>query len=293
MSDLGQFFVDAILLGGLYTLMVVGLSLSFGIVRVINFAHGEAIMLGAYGAFWAFRIGGVDPLVALPLVMIAGGLVGFAIFKVSIRRVLDAPHINQILLTFGIGLVLQNLALIAWSADERSVNPSYAFASIMIGEVVISVSRLIAFAVAVVLVGGLFLWLTRSELGRASRALAENRIAAKLMGIDVNAIYGIAFAISAGLGAATGVLMSVIGAISPFMGFHMLVKGFAIIILGGLGSIMGSVIGAFVLAFAETAVSYYVPGGIGWAEGVAFAFLFLILILRPRGILGQAVEEEG
>lgn len=291
MDYFGQFFVDAMLLGGLYTLMVIGLSLSFGIIRVINFAHGEAIMLGAYGSFWALHIGGMDPLLALPFIMIAGMIVGLFIFKISIKRVLDAPHINQILLTFGIGLVLQNLALIAWSGDERSVNPSYAFSSIMIGDVVVSVSRVIAFCVAVVIVGGLFFWLKRTELGRASRALAENGDAAKLMGININYIYGLAFGISAGLGAATGVLLSFIGAISPFMGFHMLVKGFAIIILGGLGSVMGSVIGAFVLAFAETAVSYYVPGGIGWAEGVAFGLLFLILIVWPRGILGQAVEE--
>lgn len=291
MDFLGQFFVDAMLLGGLYTLMVIGLSLSFGIIRVINFAHGEAIMLGAYASFWALHVSGMDPLLALPLVMVAGLVVGFLIFRVAIRRVLDAPHINQILLTFGIGLVLQNVALIAWTGDERSANPPYAFSSIMFGDIVISVSRAIAFATAVILVGGLFFWLKRTELGRASRALAENGDAARLMGINVNAIYGLTFGISAALGAATGVLMSFIGAISPFMGFHMLVKGFAIIILGGLGSIMGSVIGAFVLAFAETWVAYYVPGGIGWAEGVAFAVLFVILIVRPRGILGQAVEE--
>lgn len=291
MEYFGQFMIDAMLLGGLYTLMVIGLSLGFGIIRVINFAHGEAIMLGAYGAFWASQIAGMDPLVALPLVMIVGLVAGLLVFRVAIRRVLDAPHINQILLTFGIGLVLQNVALIAWSGDERSLNPSYAFSSIMIGDIVVSVSRLIAFGVGLVLVGALFFWLKYTELGRASRALAENGDAAKLMGINVNAIYGLTFGISVALGAATGVLMSFIGPISPFMGFHMLVKGFAIIILGGLGSIMGSVIGAFVLAFAETWVSYYVPGGIGWAEGIAFAVLFLILIVRPRGILGQAVEE--
>ncbi|MFP1646749.1 branched-chain amino acid ABC transporter permease, partial [Pontitalea aquivivens] len=246
MDFFGQFFVDAMLLGGLYTLMVIGLSLSFGIIRVINFAHGEAIMLGAYASFWALHVAGIDPLIALPLVMVSGFLVGLLIFRVAIRRVLDAPHINQILLTFGIGLVLQNVALIAWTGDERSVNPTYAFSSVMLGDIVISVSRTIAFGVAVVIVCGLFFWLKRTELGRASRALAENGDAAKLMGINVNAMYGLTFGISAALGAATGVLMSFIGAISPFMGFHMLVKGFAIIILGGLGSIMGSVIGAFV-----------------------------------------------
>lgn len=291
MSYFVQFFIDAMLLGGFYTLMVIGLSLSFGIIRIINFAHGEAIMLGAYGAYWALHGGGIDPLIALPAVMVLGAALGFGIYKLTIQRILNAPHINQILLTFGIGLVLQNVALIAWSADERSTNPPYAFSSIDLGDVFISGPRAIAFSIAAALVVGLFLWLKKTELGRASRALAENRDAATLMGINVVRMYGITFAISASLGAAAGVLMSFIGAISPFMGFHMLVKGFAIIILGGLGSIVGSVAGAFVLAFAETWVSYYVPGGVGWAEGIAFALLFLILIVRPRGLLGQAVEE--
>lgn len=291
MTYFAQAFIDAMLLGGVYTLIAIGLSLCFGIIRIINFAHGEAIMLGAYGAYWAMHSGGIDPLIALPGVMLAGALVGVVIYKVTIQRVLDAPHINQILLTFGIGLVLQNVALIAWTADERSVNPSYAFWSIQFGELFISGARAIVFGVAFVLVLALFLWLKRAELGRASRALAENRDAATLMGINVIQMYGLAFAISAALGAAAGVLLSVVGAVSPFMGFHLLVKGFAIIILGGLGSILGSVAGAFVLAFAETFVGYYVPGGVGWAEGVAFALLFLILIVRPRGLLGQAVEE--
>lgn len=292
MSYFAQALTDAMLLSGLYTLIAIGLSLSFGIIRIINFAHGEVIMLGAYGAYWALHSGGIDPLVALPAVMLAGALAGIVIFKTTIQWVLNAPHINQILLTFGIGLVLQNIALIAWQADERSANPSYAFSSFHLGEIFVSGARGIAFAVALVLVAGLFLWLKRTEPGRASRALAENRDAATLMGVNVVQMYGLTFAISAALGAAAGVLMSFIAAVSPFMGFHLLVKGFAIIILGGLGSIMGSVAGAFVLAFAETFVGYYVPGGVGWAEGVAFALLFLILIVRPRGLLGQAVEEE-
>lgn len=291
MSLLPQLIVDGLLLSGLYTLMAIGLSLSFGVTRIINFAHGECIMLGAYGSFWFLTLWHIDPLIAMPILLILGFLGGFAIFKISLQRVLSAAPENQILLTFGIGLVLQNLAVILWSGDQRSANPPYAFSSIEFGDVVVPGGRLIGFAVAAIVFGGLIWWLMRTELGRACRALAQNRNAATLMGIDVNMTYAIAFGISTALGVATGVVMSFIMGIGPFMGFHMLVKGFAIIILGGLGSVTGTVIGAFVLGFSETIVGYYVPDGNGWAEGVAFALLFCILIAMPRGISGQAVED--
>lgn len=292
MDLLPQLVIDGLLLSGLYTLMALGLSLSFGVTRIVNFSHGEMIMLGAYGAYWFLTLAGVDPLVALPLLLAFGFALGALIFKVTVQRVLDAPPINQILLTFGIGLVLQNVAVILWTGDQRSANPVYAFSYFMLGDVVVPGGRLLAFVVAAVIVGGLFFWLMRTEYGRACRALAENRSAAMLMGIDVNRMYAVAFGISTALGVATGALVSFIMAITPFMGFHMLVKGFAIIILGGLGSVLGTVLGAFALGFAETIVAYYVPEGNGWAEGVAFALLFCILIARPRGIIGQAVEEE-
>jgi branched-chain amino acid transport system permease protein len=291
MSLLPQLLVDGLLLSGLYTLMAIGLSLSFGVTRLINFAHGECIMLGAYGAFWFLTLWGIDPLIAMPVLLVLGFLGGFLIFKISLERVLSAQPENQILLTFGIGLVLQNVAVIMWTGDQRSANPPYAFSSMEFGDLVIPVGRLIGFGVAALVFVGLLLWLHRTELGRACRALAENRTAAVLMGIDVHLTYAIAFGISTALGVATGVIMSFITSIGPFMGFHMLVKGFAIIILGGLGSVTGTVIGAFVLGFAETIVGYYVPDGNGWGEGVAFALLFCILIVMPRGIHGQAVQD--
>ena len=291
MEFIPQLIVDALLLGGIYTLMVIGLALSFGVTRVINFTHGEAVMLGAYGVFTVFVAYGIDPLIAMPFLMIAGCLLGMGLFRISIERVLKAPHINQILLTFGIGLVLQNVAVMIWKADERSVVPSYAYSAFDIAGVFVPGGRLIGFGVALCLVVSLFLWLKHTELGRATRALAEQRDAAVLMGINVSQMYALAFGLSVSLGVATGVIMSFLGAISPFMGFHILVKGFAIIVLGGLGSIVGAVIGAFLLAFAETAVSYYVPNGTGWAEAVAFATLFIVLVLRPRGIIGQAVAD--
>jgi branched-chain amino acid transport system permease protein len=271
--------------------MVIGLSLSLGITRVINFVHGEAIMLGAYAAYWALTLLKVDPLIALPVVALLGCFVGFVVFKLSIAHVLDAPPENQILLTFGLGLVFQNIALILWTGNERSNNPPYAFISFDFDMISIPGGRLIGVGATVLIVAALFLWLKYGEWGRASRALAENRDAAVLMGINVPFLYAFSFGIASALAAATGVICSFIFAITPFMGFDMLVKGFAIIILGGLGSIVGSVAGAFLLAFAETMVAYYVPNGNGWAEAVAFAVMFITLVIRPRGIVGQVTGE--
>jgi branched-chain amino acid transport system permease protein len=283
-----QLCIDALLLGGIYTLMAIGLSLIQGVARVINFAHGESVMLGAYGAFWCFQLWGIDPLIALPLLCLIGTLSGIILFRMVVARVLQAPQENQLLVTFGISLILQSIALICWSADERSANPPYALSSFGFGDLVVGGGPLIGFSVAAVLVTGLFLWLRYAELGRAARAIADNRDAALLMGINVPALYALVFGLSTALGVATGAVMSFLLPITPLMGFPILIKGFAIIVLGGLGSVTGTVLGAFVLSFAETAIGYYVPDGNGWAEAVSFALLFFTLILRPRGILGRA-----
>jgi branched-chain amino acid transport system permease protein len=282
-----QLLIDASLLGGIYTLMAIGLSLSYGVARVINFAHGEAVMLGAYAAFWGFHLLGLDPLLSIPLVAVLGVAGGIVVFRLTILPIMDSPQETQILLTFGIGLVLQSMAIMAWSADERAANPSYALSSFEFGELVIPGARLIGFAAAGALVAVLFLWLKYTELGRASRALADNREAAGLMGINVPAMFAFVFGLSVALGATTGTIVSFILPVTPFMGFSILIKSFAIIVLGGLGSIVGTLIGAFVVAFAETAVAYYVPDGNGWAEAIAFVILFIVLISRPNGILGQ------
>lgn len=292
MSLLPEFLRDAVLLGGLYCLMAVGLALAFGVTRIINFAHGEMIMLGSYGAYLFSHSLRIDPLLSLPLVALLVALVAWLIFKLALERALDAPHINQILLLFGIGLIIQNLATLAFTGDERSVTTAYSLAAGSVFDVAIPYGRVVAFAVSMLLTVGLILWLRYSERGRAIQAVAQRKDAALLVGIDVNRMYLLSFMISAALGAATGAMVSFLLTITPFMGFHMLIKGFAIVVLGGLGSIAGTLIAAFLLAFAETGVAYYVNEGGGWAEGVALVVLMVVLILRPRGILGQAVADE-
>lgn len=290
MQILPQAIIDAVLLSGLYTLLAIGLSLGFGVTRIINFAHGEFVMLGAYGAFWLLRLYGVDPMIALPLIVCGGYAIGWVVFKLTVERVLTAPHLNQILLMFGIHLSLQNIAVVLWTGDVRSSMPEYALSTWVLGDYFIIHGRLIAFGVAVALVCLLMWWLYRTEYGRAVRAVSQNRDAAVLMGIDPVRMFALSFALNAALAAATGVVVSFMINITPFMGFPILLKALAIVILGGLGSISGTVIGATILAFSETGVSYYVPEGAGWAEGIAFALMVAILVIRPRGIAGEARE---
>jgi branched-chain amino acid transport system permease protein len=287
-----QLLIDGILLGGLYTLVATGISLSYGVIRVINFAHGEFIMLGAYAAFWAVTLSGLDPLLMLPAIIVGGGLFGYALQRLFIQRILNAPHVNQILLTFGFSLILQNIAAILWTGDLRSAPSVVSYSVTELGPLMVPHSRLVAFTVAVVLVIGMLAWLKWSELGRATRAVAQNHRAALLMGINIHLIYAICFGISASLGAAAGSLMSFLVTISPWMGFPLVVKSFAVVALGGLGSVLGTIVGGFVLGLSETAVSFFIPGGSGWAEGVSFVFLIAILVFRPRGIFGLAVEED-
>jgi branched-chain amino acid transport system permease protein len=291
MNLISQLLLDAVLLGGLYCLLAIGLSLAFGVTRIINFSHGEFVMLGAYGAYLLSVRFGLDPLAGLVVVGLIVALVGVLLFKLALQRVLNAPHINQILLLFGVGLILQNVVTLVMTGDERSVQTAYSLTSSEAFGMLIPHGRVIAFGVSMVLVVALIGWLKMTESGRATRAVAERPDAAVLMGINVNAINMLSFMISAALGAATGVVVSFLLTISPFMGFHILVKGFAIVVLGGLGSIPGTVIAAFIIALTETGVAYYVPDGSGWAEGVALVVLLGVLIFRPRGIFGQAVGD--
>ncbi len=168
-----QFLVDALLLSGIYALMSLGLSLSLGVTRILNFTHGEAVMLAAYGSFWPFFLYGIDPLISLPGVILLAFCFGSLLFRVFLQDMIRAPHFNQILLTFGVALVLQNIAVILWRGDLRSATPDYALQAIDLGLVFIPVGRLVGFALASVLSGLLFVWLRYSFLGRAVRALAE------------------------------------------------------------------------------------------------------------------------
>ncbi len=289
-----EFFVQAVasglVLAGFYTVVSVGISLVFGVARIVNFVHGEFIMLGAYATYWLYLLAGVDPLLGLPLTMAGLFVFGALLHRAVIARILHDPHENQILLTFGIHLILQNVALLLWTSDSRSIPVAYATAALTLGPITVGAGRLLAGAVAVVLIGVLFVWLAFTDHGKAMRAVAQNETAARLMGISSDRMYLLAFAVSASLGGAAGALSSTILAITPGMGLAYLIKAFVVVILGGIGSTMGTLAGALVLGVTESLVGAYLPMGGTWAEGASYVLLLLILALRPQGLLGREVH---
>ncbi len=278
-----QVAINGLLVGGLYALMALGLSLIWGVMDVINIAHGAFIMLGAYTTYWLFKAG-VDPLISLPISLGLLFLLGFLLQKYLINLVIRAELFITLLLTFGLEILIVNLARVVWTANVRRVATSYSGSSISIGELTVPLVRVVAFVVALILAGALFLLLERTRLGRAIRATSQDLLAARLTGTNVSNTYAITFGLGAGLAGAAGSLWSMLFPITPTMGGVLTLKSFVVSVIGGLGTMAGPVVGGLVLGVAENFTSAYI--GPTFPNLISFALLVLTLVLRPRGILG-------
>lgn len=284
LATFAQVIANGILTGGLYALIAVGLTLIFGVMRVINFVHGETLMLGSYLTYFLFTLYGIDPFLSLPLAIFALFTLGMAIQRFFINPVIDAPHLNQILLTFGLVLIIQNLALILWSGNYVSMSTHYSGISLKFGPLSLGLTRLLGLIIAISLTILLTLALKKTEWGKSVRAVTQDREAAMLMGVNVNRVNMLAFGIGSAMGGAGGVVTSMIMYIFPLVGMLFVLKAFAIVVLGGFGSIAGAVVGSLILGLTESLVTNYVPSGSGWSEGVSFLILIVILVLRPKGL---------
>jgi len=284
LSIFAQVIANGILTGGLYALIAVGLTLIFGVMRVINFMHGETLMLGSYLTYFLFTLYGIDPFFSLPLAIFALFTLGVAIQRFFINPVIDAPHLNQILLTFGLVLIIQNLALILWTGNYVSMTTHYSGISIKWGPLSLGLTRLLGLLIAICLTILLTLTLKKTEWGKSVRAVTQDREAAMLMGVNVNRVNMLAFGVGSAMGGAGGVVTSMIMYIFPLVGMLFVLKAFAIVVLGGFGSIAGAVVGSLILGLTESIVTNYVPSGSGWSEGVSFVILIVILVLRPKGL---------
>lgn len=276
--------IFGVLRSGLYALTSVGLALSVGVIGIVNFAHGEFLMLGAYLGYWLFVSYGIDPLLAIPLGAAGMFVLGAAVFRTAIQRVLRAPELNQMLLTFGLSIFLQNLAIILWTGDPRTAAIPYKAKAVAAGPFTVGFPQLVVFALAMGLTLGLYVALGRTRLGKAMRAVAQNRLGASLLGIEVDRIYLLAFGLSVALAGTAGMMIAMQLSASPFIGLLYTLKAFAIIVMAGLGNINGVIYASLVLGLSEAFVEFYVPGGGGWAEGVFFVLILLVLLVRPRGL---------
>ena len=283
LSLLAQGIVSGVLASGLYALVSVGLALSIGVIGIVNFAHGEFFMVGAFLAYQLYLSFGFDPVLSLLFVAPALFVIGALIYRSTIYYVLKAPELNQMLLTFGIGIILQNLALLVWGGDPRSIsNVPYRSIGYQIGGVSVGLVPLASFLISLVLVVLLYVALVRTRLGRAMRAVAQNRIGASLVGLEVDRIYLVAFAVSALLAGIGGVMIAVIQSPTPTVGFAFTLKAFAIVVLAGLGNIRGILWASLLVALSESLVATLVPNGDTLRNAVFFAIIFVALIARGR-----------
>lgn len=286
MDLLAQILINGALLGGLYAVMALGLALVWGVLNIVNLAHGAFIMLGAYVAWHLYMYLGIDPFLGLPLTAIVMFCVGYALQRSLLNLVVRAPMFNTLLITFGIEVVLTYLAQLAFSADFRTINPPYAGNGIALGPVVVPLARLLAFGVAVVLTVGMWLFLVHSRLGRAIRATAQNLVAARLYGVAPRHLYAVTFGIGIGLAGAAGSLYGTVSQINPYIGATLTAKCFAISIIGGLDNPLGVLVGGLVLGIIESLTVLYI--GATFGDVASFGILVLVLIVRPSGLLGKA-----
>ena len=280
-----QVLINALLLGCLYGCIAIGFSLVWGVLNVINLIHGSFIVLGAYLAWAAYQWLSIPPWFALAIAAPLFFGLGYLLQQLVLNRVITAPVLVTLTLTFGLDLILNNVMIYYFKADYRKLTLSPPMGSVSILDVVVPVDRLLATASALALTGLLYLLLRRSRIGRAIVAVRLDRDAAVLMGVDVKSIYAIAFGLGAALAGCAGVLMSLIFPISPLTSATFLGQSFVVCVLGGLGSVSGALAGGLLLAFVEGFGSTLF--GPSHAITLSFGLLIIFLIVRPQGLLGR------
>ncbi|WP_022724448.1 branched-chain amino acid ABC transporter permease [Rhodopseudomonas sp. B29] len=280
-----QILINALVLGSLYACIAIGFSLVWGVLNVINLIHGSFIVLGAYLAFGLYQSLHLSPWYAIFVAAPLFFALGYVIQRLILNRVITAPVLVTLTLTFGLDLILNNAMIYFFTADYRKLTLSPPLGSVSIAGAVVPVDRLIATATALLLTGLLYLLLRRSRIGRAIVAVRLDRDAAVLMGVHVPSIYAVAFGLGAALAGCAGVLMALIFPISPLTSSAYLGKAFVVCVLGGLGSVSGALAGGLLLALVESVGSTYL--GPSHATTLSFLLLIIFLILRPQGLVGR------
>lgn len=289
MDIYAQLALSGLFIGGIYALISVGLTLVFGVLRVVNFAHGEYLTIAMFLTYFLFHRMGIDPFLASAIVVPFMFLLGLATERLLIRPTLDAPHVVQVFVTFALSLFLQNLLLALFTSDFRTVRTAYATASFQIGPLYVSWLRLAIFVAAIALAVSLAAFLKYSRMGSAIRATAQDRRSARLVGIDVDRIYAITFALGCALVGAAGVLLAPLLPVNPYSGADMILIAFVIVVLGGMGSIAGAVLAGLMIGVVESFSSYFLGGEM--KQFVYFVCFMLILAFRPAGFFGRKGAE--
>ena len=289
LADLATVVLNGVMQGGVYAMFAVGLTMIFGVMRIINVAHGEMVMLGAYLSWMSFFWLGFDPLLAMVFTLpIAFGL-GWMIQKFLLNAVVGGPELTPLLMTFGLGLAMIYAVEAVFTTDFKSI--PYAPDSFQLaGSIVVGKSRLISFVMALVISVGVFMFLKKHRIGKAIRATSQNADVAMVCGINIYGIYMVTSGISAALAVAGGVLVSIQFGFNPETGIIYTLQAFAIIVLGGRGHYIGAMIGGVMLAVMESLISFMLPNGTALVEIAAYGLMIFVLLIRPRGLMGPKTD---
>ena len=274
--------------GCIYILLATGLNIIFGVMKLVNFAHGQLLMIGAYVAFAAVTAFGLNAYVAILVAIVVVALIGAGLERLTFRRVLGTDKLNEIFVSLGLIYVIENIAVLLWGNKYKQIQSPFQGLRLSLGEVSIGYDRLLAILVVSVILVALFILLKKTKMGLAMRATSQKSDTSMLMGINIEKVYIFTFALGAALAAAAGALYGIIFPFYPGIGALPTIKAFAIIILGGLGSIPGAVIGGLLYGIAENTAVYFL-GGI-WQDAIAFALLIIVLVIRPTGLFGEKGE---
>jgi branched-chain amino acid transport system permease protein len=281
-----QDLVNGILAGGIFAVVALGFSLVWGIMNIINLAHGALIMLGAYVSYVLFTTWHIDPFVSIPIAFVLLFIFGYCVQRFVINFVVRAPILTTFLLTFGLSLLIVNVALLIFHGDIKGITTEYSGSNFALGPVTIAWVKLWTLVAALAITALMQLFLTRTMTGRAIRAMAMDIDAAQLSGVRVAHLYAVVFGLGAGLAGAAGVLISLSYSLQPSMGDPFVITAFVVCVLGGLGTVQGALVGGLVYGVLEAFGSQYI--GTGLQDAVALVVLLVVLIVRPHGILGKA-----
>lgn len=290
MTQMVQLLIIGISLGGVYALMASGLTLVFGVMRIVNIAHAALMVTAAYISYWVFRLYEVDPIISILISMPAMFLLGMLIYKLLFQRIIDSPRIGEltVLLTFALALIIEGILGYLYTNIYRSTNPSYATKAILFDPFYLPQGQFYATIMSIALIALLWAFLQYTKTGYAIRATMQNRTAAQVVGVDVNRVSMIAFSIGTALAGASGSMMTFLFTFYPGKHWEWVAILLSLIVLGGMGSLLGALVGSILLAIASAYVSFRL--GPTWSPITFFLALFLILLFRPQGIFGQKTE---
>lgn len=285
-----QSLLDGILMGGVYALAALGLSLIFGVLKITNFAHGAMMTVGMYTVYALCTGFGLNPYLALPIAMILMFCLGFIIQRFLIKRIEQAPAHNQLLLTLGLAYIFENVILIVFSPNYKTISVSGFEKALHIGDITVAQAKLVAFCVVIAVTAAVYLFLYRTLTGKSIRAASQNDMGAKLMGIDVPNIRGIAFGIGVVCTGIAGGLLTPVMSFYPTLGESFQLKCFVIAVLGGMGNLWGALVSGLLIGVIES-MSGYLLGG-SWSDMIIYAVFILILFIRPTGLFGRRNRRE-